>query len=61
MRLFYLFTIVFFFQLVYVGYQYVKVGIQNKNAKKISFIDSNGRSMNNREVYVLTVEELGIK
>ena len=61
---------------IYVGYRYVKEGIKSqnecdakvislekrrKNAKKICPIKSAGTSMNNREIYVLTLEELGIK
>ena len=61
---------------IYVGYRYVKEGIKSQNkseakvktkkkrrndAKKICSIKSAGTSMNNREIYVLTLEELGIE
>ena len=68
--------VLFFLLFIYVGYRYVKEGIKSqnecdskvislekrrKNAKKICPIKSAGTSMNNREIYVLTLEELGIK
>ncbi len=68
--------VLFFLLFIYVGYRYVKDDIKSrneseakviflekrrKNAKKLCTIKSAGTSMDKREIYVLTLEELGIK
>lgn len=64
-----------FLTFIYVGYRYVKEGTRNQkeseadyillkrreNAKRVCPINSNGTSMDNREIYVLTSEELGLR